>query len=163
MINTRTGHFRDTELTDLISELQRNRATGSLTLRRPAEEKSIYLKDGRIAFAASTLERDRLGEMLLRKGLVTPSQHDKASQVLNESGRRFGAILVELGFVRPQELFEAVQQQVQEIVISVFHWDDGDYLFVPGELPEPAVPLPLDAEKLIGEIIRQLEQETTSP
>lgn len=163
MRQPRAGRFVECELADLLRELQEAHATGMLTLSRGSEQKSLCLRDGNIVFASSNQARDRLGEMLMRTGLLTPAQHDVASDVLRRTGRRFGTILVELGFIGPKQLFDAVKQQVREIVITLFRWDTGEYSFRPGDLPEATIPLPIDPAQLVSEIIERLEQEKTVP
>jgi hypothetical protein len=163
MSHRRAGKFSECELADLLRELQEARATGLLVLTRNAEQKSLYLRDGNIVFASSNQARDRLGEILMQSGQVTRAQHDVASDVLRKTGRRFGTILVELGFIGPKQLFDAVKQQVREIVITLFRWNDGTYEFTPGTLPEATIPLPIDPVQLVSEIIQRLEQEKTVP
>lgn len=163
MPTARAGKFSECELTDLLRELQEDRATGLLALKRGAEHKALYLRDGNIVFASSNQARDRLGEILMRSGQLTRAQHDAASELLRRTGRRFGTILVELGFIEPRQLFDGVKEQVREIVITVFRWDDGEYAFTPGDLPEATVPLPIDPAQLLSEIIQRLEQEKTVP
>jgi hypothetical protein len=49
----------------------RHRQTGLLRFSRGSTAKTAYLIEGRLIFATSTDPDDRLGEMLLRKGLIT--------------------------------------------------------------------------------------------
>ena len=54
--------------------------------------------------------RPRLGQILLAKQIITPSQLHEALKVQRHSYERIGDILLELGFVDPSTLREAVSQ-----------------------------------------------------
>ncbi|MGW4649833.1 GspE/PulE family protein [Kitasatospora sp. NPDC004289] len=54
----------------------------------------------------------RIGELLVRRGLLTPAQTDEALLQQSASGRRLGALLVELGMVDERSLIEALAEQL---------------------------------------------------
>lgn len=55
--------------------------------------------------------RERLGEMLVARGLVAPEQVDAALQVQARTGDRLGRILTALGAVRRPDLYRALAEQ----------------------------------------------------
>ncbi|MBI5075091.1 MAG: DnaJ domain-containing protein [Nitrospirae bacterium] len=129
------GNIRDTSLARLLVQLNRNRVIGTLSLTTPSFTKKIYLSEGDVIFASSTYEDDRLGEMLLKAGKITVEQYDKSVEVLKATkDKRQGAILVELGYLTPKDLFWGVKYQVREIIHSMFVVEEGDYDFREGEL-----------------------------
>jgi tetratricopeptide (TPR) repeat protein len=130
------GNIRDASLARLLVQLNRNRMTGTLALTTASCEKKIYLSDGDVIFASSTYEDDRLGEMLLKAGKITVDQYDKSVEILKSTkNKRQGAILVELGYLTPKDLFWGVKYQVKEIIHSMFIVEEGNYAFSEGELP----------------------------
>ena len=130
------GNIKDTSLSRLLVQLNRNRMTGTLSLTTASFTKNIYLSEGDVIFSSSTYEDDRLGEMLLKAGKLTVEQYDKSVEILKSAqDKRQGAILVELGYLTPKELFWGVKYQVNEIIHSMFILEDGDYEFRKGELP----------------------------
>src|SRR6185295_3525045 len=61
-------------------------------------------------------------------------------------------ILVEQSFITPKDLFAAVTHQVKEIIMSLFTWIEGDYLFQEGVLPsEELITLRISTARLIYE------------
>jgi hypothetical protein len=86
--------------------------------------KTVWVQQGRIVFAGSTDPDERLGECMLRAGLITVEQYDESSNLIRP-GKRQGTILVELGHVSPTELVEGVTAQVERIVLNLFHWRTG--------------------------------------
>lgn len=149
-------------LSEILEHLQSTRATGILTLEQDNRVKSIYLKEGQIVFASSNLEADRLGEMLLRAGKLSYQQHEGSVKMLKTTGKRLGAVLVELGFLTPKGLFEGLKYQVLEILYSLFLWKEGRYRFAPGELPRQVIPLEIELLTLITEAIKRIEQDQTA-
>ena len=135
-----SGNIKDTSLIKILVYLNRNRKTGTLSLMTPSFTKNIYFDGGDVIFASSTYEDDRLGEMLLKAGKISVEQYDSSVEVLKASkDKRQGAILVELGYLTPKDLFWGVKYQVREIIHSMFLIEDGDYAFHEGELPTQEV------------------------
>ena len=104
-----SGNLRDTSLARILVYLNRNRKTGTLSVNTPVFTKKMFLNTGDVIFASSTYEDDRLGEMLLKANKITVEQYDKSVEILKASKKRQGAILVELGFITPKELFWGVK------------------------------------------------------
>jgi hypothetical protein len=155
-----SGRLLDVALTDLLQNLLSSKATGILTLQQNGKEKSIYVKDGNIIFASSNMPEDRLGNILVRAGKLTQAQVEAALKFKGATHKKFGAIVVELGYLAPKELFEGLKLQVKEIIHSLFWWEEGRYHFTPGDLPRQAIPLVLDPVQLISEIITRLQAES---
>jgi hypothetical protein len=118
----------------------------------------VYISEGRLIFATSTDPDDRLGEMLLRKGLITYRNLAESVQAIR-AGKRQGTILVESGSIRSRDLVQGVTEQVQEIVYSLFLWEDGTYEFVEGQLPSrEVILLRMSTEDILMEGIRRVQR-----
>ncbi len=151
------GTLAGMPLPDLLRELQAASATGILALTSRRARKALYLRNGRVVFAASNLSSDRLGEVLLREGRITPAQNQESTRGLSH-GRRQGRALVEAGVLTPDELWRAVQTQVREIVWSVFQWDEGSFHFEESVLPtQERITVDLDVTTLILEGLRRVD------
>jgi len=133
------GNIKDRSLVKILVLLNRNRKTGTLSVANSSITKNIYLNMGDVIFASSSYADDRLGEMLLKAGKITVEQYDKSVEVLKSTGKRQGAILVELGFLTPKEIFWGLKYQVNEIIQSMFLLEDADYEFKEGALPAQEV------------------------
>ena len=157
-----TGNLNELYLSEILEHLQSSGATGILTLEQNNQIKLIYLKEGHTVFASSNLEADRLGEMLLKAGKLSRQQFEQSVVILKTTGKRHGAVLVELGFLTPKELFEGLKFQVLEILYSLFLWKEGRYRLVHGELPRRVIPLEIDLVTLISEAIKRIEQDQTA-
>ena len=158
-----TGTLKENDLVHILESLLANKSTGTLNLQNQTQVKSIYLKDGSIIFASSNLQEDRLGEMLLKSKMINPEQYQISVDLIKNTGRRQGTVLVEEGFLNPKELFEGLKFQVKEIFASLFLWDEAQYSFLEGELSRQVIPLQLDIEELISEAVQRVQQEIPEP
>jgi tetratricopeptide (TPR) repeat protein len=133
------GNINNISLAKILVQLTRNRKTGTLNLSTPTFTKTIYLNAGDVIFASSNYADDRLGEMLLKAGKITVAQYDNSVAVLKSTGKRQGAIFVELGYLTPKELFQGLKYQVNEIIQSMFLLEDAAYEFREGDIPSQEV------------------------
>jgi uncharacterized protein DUF4388 len=149
------GQIDTTSVPELMRSLLASRETGVLTFRSSEVTKSIYVKDGRVVYAASTNVDERLGEVLLMQGKITARQYLEASRMIRP-GKRLGALLVEIEALQPEELVPAVEHQVKEVLMELFTWTHGDYEMVIKEMdPDNMVQLNISTENLILEGIRR--------
>ena len=156
-----TGNIRDISLVKILVQLNRTRKTGTLAVTTPSFTKKIYIKDGDAIFATSTYPDDRLGEMLLKAGKITVEQYDKSVEILKSTKKRQGAILVELGYLTPKDLFWGVKYQVKEIIHSIFQLEEASYVFQEGDLPtEEVITLKMSMANLVYEAVRQIDNWT---
>lgn len=153
------GNIKETDLAQVLMHMQEEKVTGVLRLARHEVEKSLFLKEGRIVYATSTLPEDRLGEILFRTGRITKRQFEHAVSLLQPGGKRLGAIVVEQGYLTPKDLFEGLKDQVKEIIYSLFLWEDGPYQVMAQDLPKNAIPLHLDMVDLVSEALKRVESQ----
>jgi len=138
-------------LADLLSLVHRAGKSGYLLFEFQNEEKAVYLSRGEVVFAESNLRADRLGDCLLRAGLLDQDQLELAESRYHPE-TRFGKIVVELGILTPRDLWNGVKSQVEEIVRSLFSYTAGWIHFWEGEIePDNVVRLSLPTNRLIGE------------
>ncbi|HEY7514784.1 MAG TPA: DUF4388 domain-containing protein [Vicinamibacteria bacterium] len=152
------GDLSASGLPQVLRPLVRARKTGVLRCTRDRFVKTVYISDGRLIFATSTDPDDRLGEMLMRKGLITYRGLEDSVQAL-QAGKRQGTILVESGAIRSRDLVQGVAEQVQEIVHGLIQWDAGQYEFVEGDLPsKEVIVLRMSTGDLLLEGIRRVQR-----
>lgn len=113
----------------ILKEFYRRRATGECAFQSPRGKKGIFFKNGIIIFSASSFPEDRLGDVLLRKGVITRSQYDETSRRVAETKKKQGTLLVQMGALTPKGLFNGLNIQVREIIHSLLLWDEGSWAF----------------------------------
>jgi hypothetical protein len=153
-----TGNIKDVGIPKIFVCLNRNRKTGILTVKTPSFTKKIYLHKGDAVFASSTDEDDRLGETLIKMGKITLEQYDRSAELLKKTGKRQGDILVELGYLTPQDIIWGVKYQVKDIIYSLFQLQDAEYEFIEGEISSAGlVSLKMSMGNLIYEGVKRID------
>jgi type IV pilus assembly protein PilB len=95
--------------------------------------------------AAPVASSERLGDLLVREGLITREQLEKALQEQRQSGTRVGYNLVKLGFIQETELTKmlARQYKMPAVDLSKFEVDPRIAKLIPGDLAIKHLVLPL--------------------
>jgi hypothetical protein len=157
------GELRSYTLPSLLFSISQTRETGVLTLEQLTVsmnqlQKSIYIQTGKPIFAASNDREDRLGQVFLRKGMISFERLQKSIDRSITEKKRLGTILVEEGWVRPVDLVAGVTEQAKEIIYSLFQWTEGTYRFNMGDLPtKEIITLSISPQNLILEGIRRIQ------
>ncbi len=144
----------------LLRSLHADRQTGTLSLSRGEVRKRVFFREGEIIYATSNYDDDRLGEILVKVGKITVEQYDRSVALLKETGKQQGAILVELGYLTPKDLFQGLRLQIAEIAKGIFLWEEGEYNFFQGELSTDVLTIPVPFRRLLVEGIRTVQDFT---
>jgi hypothetical protein len=131
-----SGKTADNDVAALFGRVVLQRLTGRLLFRSGGVEKAIYFERGVPILASSSDRRDRMGDMLVRQGRLTDQQQAQGEQALATSGRRMGATLAQLGIIKLSELPLLVRRHYEEIIHSVFAWEDGEWALSPERPPK---------------------------
>jgi hypothetical protein len=155
------GNLKDYGFPKILIDLNRNRKTGILTVKSTNSTKKLFIDNGNAVFASSNREDERFGEMLIKAGKITIEQYSESVKLLKKGGKRQGAILVELGYLKPQDLIWGVKYQVKEIIYSLFLVDAAEYDFEEGELPlNEVVTVKMSMGNLIYEGVKRIDNLT---
>lgn len=152
------GDLSRETLADVIRTLYVDRRSGIVHLTQAKTSKRIYFRKGSMIFANSDVESDRLGEFLIRQGVIDRQAFEITSETMKETGHRFGRTVVELGHCTADEMEHKVVEQIQTIIYSLFDWDEGDYRFEQHENPvDEDIVLNLSTADIILEGTRRLK------
>lgn len=155
------GSLADVSLADICQLLALGRKTGCLTVTDRANFGYIYFERGRIIYASVLNRPDRLGELLVKNGII---QREDLSLAMEEQSRdgqkRLGEILVESGALSGEELESCITVQIEEAVYHLFTWDHGAFHFNPDERPDESQVflVSLNADGLLMEGARRVDE-----
>ena len=85
------GEIETTSVPELLRSLLGSGETGVLTIRNGEAVKSIFILNGRVAYASSNNPDERMGEVMLVRGKITVRSFVEASKRIRP-GLRLGAI-----------------------------------------------------------------------
>jgi len=132
-----TGTLEDVDAPLLLGRIFNAGTTGRLVVASGPVERTIYFEAGRPVYAASSSPDDRLIALLVREGRVTAAQHQTALEAVKQTGRKMGALLVDLGVLEASELLPAIRQHYEELIFSLFSWTTGEWRIEPGVMASP--------------------------
>lgn len=123
-------------LADLLGTLSMGQKSGVLLFQLGEIWKEIFFRRGEIVFARTNDPQYRLGNLLIRRGILTAPSLEQILREQVSTGGRLGGILVKKGILTSPALFDMVRYQVEEIIYSIFAMDTGLFLFFDGIEPE---------------------------
>ncbi len=125
----------ETALPEILFTIYRHRVPGIVEARRDDVTKKVFVRDGDVVWASSSDLNDSLGAFLRHTGRLTVDDFRKVMERREQSHQRMGEILVETGLLAPGEIYQAVREQVEAVVWSLFSWSEGEVSFEIGDLP----------------------------
>jgi hypothetical protein len=154
-----TGNLKTMQLSELLQWLSLGQKTGTLLIDGHGVEKRIYFQNGRINSSSSSDQREYLGHFLVSHGYITEEELKMAMEVQEESNILLGKILVMINAISETDLLRLMRKKAEESIYDVFLWEEGDFEFIDGELPDlKMVPLSLDVTGIIMEGLRRYDE-----
>jgi len=153
------GSLAEGLLPTVLRDLYVARKTGFLHFDREGERRSVYFAKGNLVHADTNVREERLGETLVRQGLLTEADLRRATGFVLRDKKRLGAVLVELGILDQDRLEDALAVHVREILLKVMSWSEGVYEFEEKEEAglEPGLALRLSTGEVILEAVRRID------
>lgn len=151
------GAIGETTVPDLFRSLIRSSETAIVTLEAGPRRDAIYVNEGKIIFASSNDPDMGLAEVLLRSGEINLQQFSAAMERM-VTPRRMGPLLVELGYIKPEELIRSIERQASTIVLNSMRYRTGSYTIeFTATFPEDMLTLTLSTERLMLDGISGIE------
>jgi hypothetical protein len=147
------GNLNEITPLKLLLAMDEQNQTGILSFRKNETLKVFYLNQGKISWAISSDEEDKIEHVLLAKKLVNPEALAPylAGNKISES---FGKILVENGLITLETLINASREQLKRIATSIMFWNSGSYQLELESPPTRLVSLELEIAPLVANYIQ---------
>src|SRR5512143_1926462 len=131
------GSLKEASLPDVLQLLSMGKKTGCLSVTHRNNFGYIYFDKGRICYASIVNRRDRLGDILVKSGLISTDQLLEAVQAQEKQrDKRLGEILISQGAIAREELHQQMRVQIEEAVYYLFTWTQGSFNFEADVRPE---------------------------
>lgn len=154
------GSLREASLPDVLQLLAMGKKTGCLSVSNRQQFGTIHFERGRISHAAIVNRRDRLGDILVKHGLVSRAALNAAiAAQAAEPQQRIGDLLVAAGQIRREQLHEYLKHQIEEAVYLLFTWSQGTFTFEADVLPDQQdITVSISPESLLLEGARRVDE-----
>jgi hypothetical protein len=128
------GDTGSISMPDLLHMLSMQRQTGTLTISLADEDVCLEFATGELthAFSRNTPSDQRLGEILVRRGILTTKQLDNALRGASDKKSRIGDALRTLGLVKEADLRAALDEQMQGLFHRIIASPCASYVFREG-------------------------------
>lgn len=118
-------------LLDVVALLAQMGWRGELSVFDGNDARSIFFDQGNVVGAVTNVEQERIGSILYKFGAINAAQRDQAVAA-QSAGKRFGEVLLELGWLSQEALYQYISRQIEEIVFAVLGVSDGTFFFLEG-------------------------------
>jgi Flp pilus assembly protein TadD len=154
------GSLQEASLPDVLQLLAMGKKTGCLSVGHRGSFGYIFFDKGKISYASIVNRRDRLGDMLVKNGMITQEQLDKAVDAqIRRRDKKLGELLVELRALTREQLQQFLKVQIEEAVYFLFTWTEGTFNFEPDVAPDQQDTLvSIGPESLLLEGARRVDE-----
>jgi CheY-like chemotaxis protein len=128
-----SGSLADRGVAGLIFDLADTELTGTLSLAHGKVKKDLYVRHGKVVAADSNLRQEALGTLLCAKGVIDDGQLTYLLAETKARRHKMGAVLIELGWLSPEEVLQALAAQARKRIMDCLRWNKGTFSFNPGD------------------------------
>ena len=154
------GSLKEASLPDVLQLLSMGKKAGCLSVTHRNSFGNIYFNKGRICYASIVNRRDRLGDMLVKTGVITQGELDAAIAIQDKRrDKRLGELLVEMGLLTIDQLHDSIRVQIEESVFFLFTWNQGTFNFEGDVAPDQQdYTVSINPESLLLEGARRVDE-----
>lgn len=152
---TLSGDLSGFPLADFIAFVHQSRISGLLTVASPGAERSVAFKDGEVRSAQSNVPGERIGEVAVKLGFVTPAQVEAAAH----GSRPLGKTLVDQGHLSANDLWKCFHEQVTAVFHAILLSREGIFWLLDEPVTDrPGAPLAVSTQSLLMDGIRRIDE-----
>jgi hypothetical protein len=146
---------------ELLRAVHVGRRSGHLHFAVGRERKSLRILRGQIMVGSSDAQGEHLGDVLVRYGLLSQADCERAVAVLLRERRPLGLVLAEMKLLDRARLEQAIGLHVREILFSVLERPGVSFAFE--EAAESSVETDLRCPLSTGEVILEAARRMQDP
>jgi hypothetical protein len=157
-----TGPLSQASVVQVLRAVFIRGLSGHLVFARGDETISLRFISGHVVSGSSEPVPGRVGEVLVRSGLLERALLDPALARAAGQGRRLGPVLVEQELATREQVEEALRLQVCSVLSDALSWGGGSFRFEPNASLPPLeeVSLRISTPQLILQAVNSLDSLT---
>src|SRR4030066_1980308 len=155
------GSIKEFGLAEILQLISMQKKSGIVSISHEGESTTLNFDNGQLVFATSIFggETKRLGEILVNSGKLTKKDIEKTLRIQEKTNDKIGAIFVSSGLISTDEVKEALQQQLMDVVFHVLRWKDGYYKFNACEIDyDREFQIPVQTDFILMEASRMVDE-----
>ena len=132
---------KGSELIGLLSQIfEKENITGFISCENPELNvaSNIFIEKGQIVYATSTMYHVKFGDLMIKKGIITPKELNTALKVQKEDPEKplIGSILVEMGVISERVIPNLLYHQIEVVIYEILAWKKANILFEEHDIEE---------------------------
>jgi hypothetical protein len=140
--------------------------TGKLEVQAPNNSGCFFFRKGVLIHGLLQINQRKIGQILLDSQVITEEQLQQCL-LLHEQAhadKRFGQIVLEQGYLKPDGLDNTLLRQVKDAFFEALSWSEGSFRFYPNLAPaSDAVKLYARIDHLLLEGMFRIDQAALRP
>ncbi|OQY29362.1 MAG: hypothetical protein B6244_03890 [Candidatus Cloacimonetes bacterium 4572_55] len=156
------GTIQEGTVAEVLKFFQKEKRKGCLMLKgKPGQAGVLYINDDKIVYVNSSIDRRRLGEILIEKRLIRGSVLKRILKKMEEErhSQSLAAMLRSEELVSENNMSRSIQEEMGRIVREFFTWKYGVFRFIGGQ---DIVKKHLPCEIKIEDVFRRRHQKLES-
>jgi antitoxin component of RelBE/YafQ-DinJ toxin-antitoxin module len=122
-----SGNLETFHITNVLQLLHNDQKTGILTVTWKDETIKVYIREGHIIYATKSHEKNRLGDLLIKNGIITEKQLKECLNASKKQNIPLGKVVVEKGYTTAGSLGKIIFKQAENAIYDLFFWEKGEF------------------------------------
>ena len=164
------GNLESFDLINVLEFLRMQEKTGSLVVSAPAGVGMLRLEQGML-IGGSAPRQKRLGEVLVRRGLLTPAQletalsrqrelHPRQPEEAEPDASTLGMVLLREGFLDEKQISDVLFAMLLNVVGQINQWREGAFAFHPCK--DSGFPIRFNVQRVVLDLMRLQDERQRS-
>ena len=142
------------QILQMLRQFGHDGRSGIFRCEGPDATRFLMLRNGDVVGARSELDSERLGEFLVREGIIS-AQHLEDGSLFAHRGKRLGEVLAKLDIIDEDDIPYYVSRQALEIAIQAILHAGSAVDFEERKDVAPVLPEPLKVFEILMEVSRR--------
>ncbi|MFH0888229.1 MAG: PQQ-binding-like beta-propeller repeat protein [Planctomycetota bacterium] len=158
------GELSNLVLEEVFKSIVSSGKEGTLIVYDNKNRKEIYFgRDGVRLLSIGERKVLTLGELLVKKRIITSDQLSQALTTQKTTNLKLGEIICQSGFLKQNDFDIIIQNHIEDEICDIFRWPEGKFEFIEGPLTAPPLVseeksislLTMDVNSLIVKVTRR--------
>ncbi|UCG38929.1 MAG: DUF4388 domain-containing protein [bacterium] len=125
------GRLEDLSLGEILQIVSLSKRSGLLRLESPEGKANIFIRAGKVIYAARSDEKEGVLSLLVHHGLIETGQLESLRPILESTSSvsQFRDMLTDRLGISPDSFQQVLRKRVEELVYSLFVWEEGTFSF----------------------------------